>query len=63
MTTSIWDEMIAKWTPAKEEDEERPPDRDYDSPTFDEWLRDETERREHDETRHATTRSYASYGS
>jgi hypothetical protein len=62
MTRSVWDEMVAKRA-AAETDEPVEYGPDDCLPTYDEWKRYDDQRREHDETRHATTRSYASYGS
>ena len=57
MTTSLWDEMIERRDSAAHEQdiERRVPD--YERPTYDEWRRDEDERRDQVEMRH-----YGRYG-
>lgn len=62
MTRSIWDEMVARRDSATNEDVEPVRDPDYERPTYDEWRRDENERREHADERHEVLYSYNRYG-
>ncbi len=53
MTTSLWDETVARHTAADEQDDETVRDPDYERPTYDEWRRDEEDRQFAADMRHA----------